>query len=73
MGIPYASNYAIKKALGKYFIRVDSDDFINKHTINSMFEILEFNEKYNFHSAVVLVRSKRMIFCYAIGILKENR
>tara|TARA_B100001094_G_C17907582_1_gene659609 strand:- start:107 stop:820 length:714 start_codon:yes stop_codon:yes gene_type:complete len=44
-GIPFASNYALNKAKGKYFIRVDSDDFINKHTINIMFEILEFNKK----------------------------
>ena len=48
MGIPYASNFALKKALGKYSIRVDSDDFINKHAINSMCEILDFNKRYGF-------------------------
>ena len=30
MGAGYCSNLAVKKAKGKYFIRVDSDDFINK-------------------------------------------
>jgi glycosyltransferase involved in cell wall biosynthesis len=48
MGIPYASNFALKKSRGKYFIRVDSDDFINKHAINIMFEILESNKRLAF-------------------------
>ena len=29
--------------MGKFFIRVDSDDFINKHTIDFMSQILEKN------------------------------
>ena len=47
-GISYASNFAIKKSNGKYFIRVDSDDFINKHTIDFMSEILQKNQKVAF-------------------------
>ena len=43
-GISYASNYALSKSSGEYFIRVDSDDFINKHTINFFHEILINNK-----------------------------
>ena len=47
-GISYASNFAIKKSNGKYFIRVDSDDYINKHTIDFMSEILKKNQSVAF-------------------------
>ena len=44
-GISYAANFALKKSKGKFFIRVDSDDFINKHAIDFMSQILEKNNK----------------------------
>ncbi len=47
-GISYASNFAIKKSTGNYFIRVDSDDFLSKHSLQFMSEILENNKKYAF-------------------------
>ena len=47
-GISYASNFALKKSNGKYFIRVDSDDYINKHTIDYMSEILINNKNIAF-------------------------
>ena len=47
-GISYASNFAIKKSNGRYFIRVDSDDYINKHTIDFMSEILKKNQSVAF-------------------------
>lgn len=43
-GISYASNFAIKKASGEYFLRVDSDDFINKNTINFFHDIMINNK-----------------------------
>ena len=48
MGISYASNYAISKAKGKYIMRVDSDDYINKHTIDFMSLILDSNPEIAF-------------------------
>ena len=36
MGIGYSSNLALKNSKGKYFIRVDSDDFLNKYALNDM-------------------------------------
>ena len=47
-GISFASNYALKKSLGEFFIRVDSDDFINKHTLNFMHDIMNDNKNFAF-------------------------
>ena len=44
MGIGYSSNFALKKAKGDYIIRVDSDDFLNKHAVQVMSGILDFNK-----------------------------
>src|SRR5438045_3484332 len=32
-GVAEASNIGIRNALGRYVIRVDSDDYINEHTL----------------------------------------
>lgn len=47
-GISAASNFAIKKSVGKYFIRVDSDDFLNKHALDSLANIIEHNKNLAF-------------------------
>lgn len=47
-GIPFASNFALKKSQGKFVIRVDSDDFLNKHALDIMSDILIHNERYAF-------------------------
>jgi len=48
MGAGYCSNLAVRKAKGKYFIRVDSDDFINKFTLQYLSDILDYNENFGF-------------------------
>ncbi len=47
-GIGYSSQKCLEKSKGKYFMRVDSDDFLNKHAINDMIKILEFNKDLSF-------------------------
>ena len=47
-GIGYCSNLAVKKAKGKYFLRVDSDDYLNKFTVHIMTQILENNKNISF-------------------------
>ena len=37
IGVAASANAAIRKAKGKYFLRVDSDDFISKHTLQYLF------------------------------------
>lgn len=47
-GVANASNVGIKKALGKYIIRVDSDDYINENTLLFLSEILNWNHDIGF-------------------------
>ena len=48
MGVAYASNAGIRIANGKYIVRVDGDDFINKNFLHTMIEILEWNDDIGF-------------------------
>ncbi len=47
-GIAIASNTGIRKALGSFIIRVDSDDYINEHTLLIMTEIMLSNKDIGF-------------------------
>ena len=47
-GVGFSSNLAVKKAKGKYFLRVDSDDYLNKLTVHIMSEILDYNPNISF-------------------------
>lgn len=42
-GIGYCSRLAVNKSRGKYFLRVDADDYISKFTCEIMSSILESN------------------------------
>lgn len=48
VGVAQASNIGIKTALGSFVMRVDSDDFINEHTVLIMTEILLANPDIGF-------------------------
>jgi glycosyltransferase involved in cell wall biosynthesis len=48
VGVAEASNTGIRAALGKFIIRVDSDDYISQHTILFMYEILNANKDLGF-------------------------
>jgi glycosyltransferase involved in cell wall biosynthesis len=48
VGVAEASNIGIKKALGAYVIRVDSDDYIAEHTLLFMTEIMIANPDIGF-------------------------
>jgi glycosyltransferase involved in cell wall biosynthesis len=47
-GIGYSSQQALKKVSGEYFMRVDSDDFLNSHAIELMSKILDYNKNFSF-------------------------
>lgn len=47
-GIGYSSKRAVNLCKGKYFIRVDSDDFLNSHALEMMSKILDANEELAF-------------------------
>lgn len=48
IGVAEASNVGIKKAMGAFIIRVDSDDYINQHTLLIMTEIMLANPDIGF-------------------------
>lgn len=48
VGVAEASNIGIRNALGRFIIRVDSDDYINEHTLLLMSEILNDNPDIGF-------------------------
>jgi glycosyltransferase involved in cell wall biosynthesis len=43
-GLPYSLNEGIKMARGKYIVRVDADDYVNKHYLLVLSTFLEMNE-----------------------------
>ena len=46
-GLPYSLNKGIKKAKGKYMVRLDSDDFVNKKYLEYLYEFINWNEDYD--------------------------
>ncbi len=48
VGVAEASNIGIKNAIGKFIIRVDSDDYINENTLLFMTQIMEQNPDIGF-------------------------
>ena len=47
-GVAYASNLALKHAQGRYWMRVDADDFLNLYACGFMAGILDENENVDF-------------------------
>lgn len=46
IGVAASSNKGIKKAKGKYIVRVDADDFISKEFLNILYFSIEGNKNY---------------------------
>lgn len=82
VGVAEASNIGIRKALGRYIIRVDSDDYINENTLLFLTEILNHNPDIGFaytdHLRVdenenvlerVNLTSPELLFRHGAGIL----
>jgi glycosyltransferase involved in cell wall biosynthesis len=47
-GVAYSSNIGIKNSTGSYWMRVDSDDFLNQFACHIMKNILDENEEFDF-------------------------
>mgnify|MGYP001302220657 FL=1 len=59
-GVSAASNIGIAASSGKYVVRVDGDDFINKNFLHTMAEVLEWNEDVGFVYCDQIVVDKDM-------------
>ena len=46
-GLPRSLNTGIKKAKGKYMIRLDSDDYVNKKYLEFLYEFLNWNDEFD--------------------------
>tara|TARA_R100000808_G_C2147427_1_gene155384 strand:- start:1242 stop:1817 length:576 start_codon:yes stop_codon:yes gene_type:complete len=46
MGLPTSLNNILKTARGKYFVRVDSDDYVSRHFLYMLSTMLEMNRSY---------------------------
>ena len=82
MGSGYCSNLAVSKSKGKYFMRVDSDDYLNRFAIDNMADILNFNDNYGYvycdhcrtdewglKQKIVKLQSKKNLLAHGAGIL----
>jgi glycosyltransferase involved in cell wall biosynthesis len=82
VGVAEASNIGIKAALGKFIIRVDSDDYINENTLLFLSEVLNQNPSIGFvysdHLRVdkeenvierVDIHSPELLFRHGAGIM----
>ena len=47
LGLARSLNKAINSAKGRYFLRLDSDDYVNREYINFLYTLLENNKDYN--------------------------
>jgi len=82
MGTGFSSSLAVNKAEGKYFMRVDADDFISRYAVEIMSEILNNNkdigyvycdhhrtDEYGFKTEVVKLNTKKKLYAHGAGIL----
>ncbi len=54
-GLPYSLNIGIKKAKGKYMVRLDSDDYVNKKYLEFLYEFLNWNDEFDAVSCDYLI------------------
>ncbi len=82
MGAGYSSRLAVKKSRGRYFMRVDSDDYINRNTIEIMTNLLNYNKEYGYvfcdhfrtdefglKQKIVKLDTQKKLFLHGAGIL----
>ena len=85
-GAGYCSNLAVRKSKGKYFIRVDSDDYLNKYSVQIMSEILEYNkdlafvyadhfrvDEFGFKQKIIKLNNRKKILSHGAGIMFRTK
>jgi len=82
MGPGYCSRLAVTKSKGKFFMRVDSDDYLNRFAIDIMANILKYNKNYGYvycdhfrtdefglKQEIIKLNTKSKILAHGAGIL----
>jgi len=46
IGLPASLNKTLNQSLGRYFVRIDADDYVSKHFLQSLSLFLDMNRKY---------------------------
>ena len=82
MGPGYCSRLAVIKSRGKFFMRVDSDDYLNRFAIDIMTNILKNNQEYRYvycdhyksdefgiKQGIVKLNNKKKVLAHGAGIL----
>jgi len=70
-GVAAASNTGIAEAKGRYIVRVDGDDFINRNFLYTMSEILEWNADIGFVYCDHIVVKEDMTRKFSINTLDK--
>ncbi len=65
LGLPASLNKILSVARGRYFVRVDSDDYVSRHFLQTMSLFLDMNRKYQ---AIACDYNK----VNEVGVLVEN-
>ena len=65
LGLPTSLNKILKIARGRYFVRVDSDDYVSKYFLETLSRFLDMNRKYQ---AIACDYNK----VDEVGVLVEN-
>ena len=47
LGLPASLNIGIKESLGKYIVRVDSDDYVNKEFLKILHLFISYNKQFD--------------------------
>ena len=86
LGVGHSSKIAVEHSSGKYFMRVDSDDYINRFALDIMANILEYNNEYGYvycdhfktdnmglKQKIVKLNTKKKKYAHGAGMLFRKR
>ena len=71
MGLPYSLNKAIRKVKSKYFVRIDSDDYVNENFLLFLTEFVLFNKSVDAVACDYFLIDKNEVITRRVNCLKE--
>lgn len=71
LGLPYSLNLGIKNSTGKFIVRVDSDDYVNKNYLLILKLFLELNDNFDAVACNYFLVNENEEIIKAVDFLKE--